>query len=245
MTNIFILAIMALVFFLLSIVFISIWVYKDAKQRGLPAGIWVLLIVLGGNFIGLILYLLIGRKQGRVCGHCGSATSAQGAFCPACGEKLTVQQRSFKTNRGYLIMCAASIALAFASVGLCIFSAFNSEGFTYERRYSYYNAGLTGSAKNISQRSSGNTWDISFDEASDGYTVSKTYNSTSQPISLSLDFSCSGSVQLLIMQKETSINETVKEGSYNFDMSGFKSGKINIKIINIDASDFSGKIKMD
>jgi ABC-type sugar transport system permease subunit len=42
--------------FLIS-TFISIWVYKDSKKRGLNAFIWVLTVWIIPFFIGLILYL--------------------------------------------------------------------------------------------------------------------------------------------------------------------------------------------
>ncbi len=42
---------------------LTIWVYKDAKKRNANAALWAILTFLFG-IIGLIIYLLAGRKSG-------------------------------------------------------------------------------------------------------------------------------------------------------------------------------------
>lgn len=240
-----VMAIMAAAFLLASVVFAAAWVYKDAKQKRLQAGLWTLLVVLSGNFIGLILYLLIGRKQEqRICQRCGASTNMQGTFCSVCGEEIIVKNQSTKANKGLLFTCIACIVLAFISLGFCLYSTFGADGFTFERQYGAYNFGANGSSKNVSQKSSDNTWELSFDEASGGYVFEKTYTSAIEPLSLSVDIQCNGFVQLIVTQNDVSINETVGDGNYIFDMTSFNSGKISIKIINIDASNFSGILEM-
>ena len=44
----------------------AIWVYRDAKSRGLSAGLWALVALLGQAPVGLLVYLLIGRKDAPV-----------------------------------------------------------------------------------------------------------------------------------------------------------------------------------
>jgi len=43
-----------------------IWVYRDAKVRTNNPIIWTLIVLLVPNYIGLIIYLLVGRRQGSV-----------------------------------------------------------------------------------------------------------------------------------------------------------------------------------
>lgn len=50
------------VFVFLSVTFMGIWVYKDAKSRNLKAGLWTLIAMSGNNCSGLFLYFLLGRK---------------------------------------------------------------------------------------------------------------------------------------------------------------------------------------
>ena len=44
---------------LLISTFISVWVYRDSKKRGLNAFIWVLVVWIIPFFIGLIIYLKV------------------------------------------------------------------------------------------------------------------------------------------------------------------------------------------
>ena len=39
---------------------IAIWVYKDAKKRGMSGGLWLLIVILFG-LLGLIIYLIVRR----------------------------------------------------------------------------------------------------------------------------------------------------------------------------------------
>jgi len=61
-------AIMGLLCILLPIlmiivwVYVLVWVYRDAKSRGMEAGIWVLVVVLAG-ILGLIIYLVVRRDH--------------------------------------------------------------------------------------------------------------------------------------------------------------------------------------
>ena len=44
------------------LIFIDIWVYKDAKKRKLNAAVWVLIVWIIPFFAGLILYLIFRKK---------------------------------------------------------------------------------------------------------------------------------------------------------------------------------------
>lgn len=250
-TNIFIVFLIStLLFMILSVVFISIWVYRDAKQRGLQAGLWTVLVLLGGNFIGLIIYLLIGRKQQMViCEGCGGKTAIGSSFCPVCGGKLADDRakESFKSNKHLITICIICIVLSFVSFGAFLLTNFStgSAGFRSNNQYSYYSWNAKGFARKVSQKSSGSTWRLSFEEVSEGYTFSKIYTAVSKPLMLSVDVeSCMGTLDLLISQGNNSIRETLgpDSGVSEFDLSGFQSGDISIQLLNINAGVFSGTI---
>lgn len=247
MTMIIVTSAASVILMFLAVAFTGIWVYKDAKQRGLNAGLWTLLVVLSGNFIGLILYLLIGRKQMMIsCDACGAKINVQGGFCQICGEKTAAKSKVVSSRYGLLAASIICIVLAFIFLGLLIFFSFsgNGGGFAVNSQYSYYSYGTGGYAKKLMQKSSGDTWSLSFEETSDGYVISKTYNAKSEPLRFNAQTDGDGSVQLMIMQNGISINETLSAGDYSFDLSGFETGKISIKIINIDASVYSCEISM-
>ena len=76
---------------LLSIlVFLGIWTYKDAKSRGLNAPLWTLVVILGSNsMLGLLLYILIGRRESKItCPECSQKTSSKAVYCDHCGKTI-------------------------------------------------------------------------------------------------------------------------------------------------------------
>jgi hypothetical protein len=236
------------VFSVLAVVFSATWVYKDAKARGLPAGLWAFLVVISSIFIGLILYVLIARKQNSViCNHCNMPTN-QGTFCSRCGKEITQSDIAMdrvqpKAKMGLLIACITCISLvlilAATLVGTIILP---NEGFIYVRSSSGYQHNFIDSTtgRGIRQRSSGETWEISFREASAGYTFTNFYRARTQPSSLALDVNYMGPMQLVVSQGNVTINEILTEGFHEFDMSAFTAGRLRIEIINIYAgTDYS------
>ena len=75
--------IFVLVWFVLGIV-LAIWVYKDAKRRGLDATLWLVIVILIGP-IGVVIYL-VSREHGGL-----APPPPPGAVptCPTCGQPLT------------------------------------------------------------------------------------------------------------------------------------------------------------
>jgi len=72
------------------IVFLGIWTYKDAKSRGLNAPLWTVIVILGSNtMLGLLLYILIGRRESKItCPECAGKTSAKAVYCDHCGKSI-------------------------------------------------------------------------------------------------------------------------------------------------------------
>ncbi|MBN1164084.1 MAG: zinc ribbon domain-containing protein [Candidatus Krumholzibacteriota bacterium] len=75
---------------------VSIWVYRDAEERGKNGVLWALLVFLG-NIVGLIIYLIIRNENGATgrvkeemesCPGCAKPLPVHFTFCPHCGTKL-------------------------------------------------------------------------------------------------------------------------------------------------------------
>lgn len=67
----------------------GIWTYRDAKSRGLEAGLWTVIVLLMPNLLGLLLYFLVGRKHRKIsCPVCGGLTEPEKAYCSSCGTRL-------------------------------------------------------------------------------------------------------------------------------------------------------------
>lgn len=68
---------------------IGVFVYRDAKQRGMEAILWTLVAVLIPSFIGLIIYLIARTKYSVLrCARCGAVVEEGYAVCPQCGVNL-------------------------------------------------------------------------------------------------------------------------------------------------------------
>lgn len=77
--------------------FLSAWlmmlgyVYRDAKRRGMNAGLWTLLVLILSPaylLIGLIIYLLIREPLPYTCPKCSATVNARFNFCPNCKYNL-------------------------------------------------------------------------------------------------------------------------------------------------------------
>jgi len=86
------------IFFAIGI-FLCVWVYRDAKSRGMDGTLWVI-IVLIANVLGLIVYLVVRedrtkaampREGIKYCSHCGHQISQNAKFCENCGKQVASQ----------------------------------------------------------------------------------------------------------------------------------------------------------
>ena len=64
-----------------------VWVYRDAKNRGMEnAVVWLIVVLIVGP-IGAIIYLLARTKGDLVaCAQCGGKRMSVSAKCPHCGN---------------------------------------------------------------------------------------------------------------------------------------------------------------
>ena len=70
-------------------VMIGVYVYRDAKRRGMNAMAWTLIAVVAPALIGFIIYLLVrGNYSDLQCPQCAEPVTEQYTVCPHCGAKL-------------------------------------------------------------------------------------------------------------------------------------------------------------
>ena len=82
--------------FLFAIIAIGIYVYRDARERGMDPGLWTLVAVLVPYFIGFIAYLIVRQSRRVVCPSCGARAVDSARFCPSCGHSLKASCPSCK-----------------------------------------------------------------------------------------------------------------------------------------------------
>lgn len=68
---------------------IAVFVYQDAKKRGMEPILWALVAAVIPSFIGLIIYLIVRSGYSALhCANCGAAVEENYAVCPQCGADL-------------------------------------------------------------------------------------------------------------------------------------------------------------
>ena len=78
-------------------ILVIVWVYRDAEERGMNGALWALLVLVG-NIIGLIIYLIVRNEAitgGMMssatvtCPNCKKIIKADYTFCPHCSAKVS------------------------------------------------------------------------------------------------------------------------------------------------------------
>ena len=70
-------------------VIIGVYVYRDAKRRGMNEILWALAAALVPSFIGLLIYLIVrGNYSDLRCTRCETPVTEQYVICPKCGARL-------------------------------------------------------------------------------------------------------------------------------------------------------------
>lgn len=68
---------------------LGVYVYKDAKARGMDPALWTLIALLVPSLIGFIIYLVVRSSHSALtCPKCGERVTEQFTVCPRCGARL-------------------------------------------------------------------------------------------------------------------------------------------------------------
>ncbi len=81
---------MVVVGLLLLWIGIGVYVYRDARERGMEPVLWTLVAMLIPYFVGLVVYLIVRQSRATTCAQCGRGVPADAAFCLHCGASLQV-----------------------------------------------------------------------------------------------------------------------------------------------------------
>lgn len=82
-------AIIPLMLLLCIPVLIGVYVYNDAKRRGMSPALWTLITILAPAFTGFIVYLIVRVSYSDLrCPSCDARVEEQYTACPKCGTRL-------------------------------------------------------------------------------------------------------------------------------------------------------------
>ena len=70
-------------------ILIGVYVYRDARRRGMNAALWTLIAVAVPALVGFIIYLLVrGNDPDLRCPRCAGPVQGCDTVCPQCGTRL-------------------------------------------------------------------------------------------------------------------------------------------------------------
>ena len=108
-----IIMVVAMGLILISSILMAIWVYKDAKAHGENGLLWLVIVIVVPNALGLVLYLLlVKREEKKICPTCGSYNPLNASHCGQCGGSLDQAQRVEAPGNKLWIVALVFLALA-------------------------------------------------------------------------------------------------------------------------------------
>src|SRR6202034_1576470 len=60
------------------------YVSRDVRRRRMPAGLWMLIVVVMQGGIGAVVYFLLRQPMMTPCPHCSTEITSSVHFCPQC-----------------------------------------------------------------------------------------------------------------------------------------------------------------
>lgn len=219
-------------FMVMAIIFLGMWTYRDAKNRGLDPAKWAAIVVLVPNLMGLIIYFIVGRGEERVnCSNCNSKVHIKSKYCMNCGNEIdrvgnsNVNQDEKPTKAlliGFIVSLIVMLII-FMGIGYMVFTEDDFE----------FNSGISiGSIQN----NIGNKWNVSYN-ISDKRFSSTIRIKDNSPSTLFIESSHRKgelSVKLVQGALEEIINLSQERNNYEFDLSIFDEGKVKIYLIGKD-----------
>lgn len=228
---------------LLSIVvmgmFLGLWTYRDASNRGLNAALWTAIVILGPNGIGLLIYFLVARKQNNVkCSNCDSNISNSSKYCINCGTLVSnAKEIEKRPTKHFLIGFIVSFIIAAMCFGWTIFSVINNEDFEIKSGMSLF----------LLETNTKSKWNISYYKSTSKFSrnINKEDNT---PSTLFVEAkSDEGDLGLKLEQgsKEEILDIKDTNGIKEIDLSDFNNGKIKLTLINQDCKGVEFKAYWD
>lgn len=207
----------------ISWLFLCLWTYKDAVNKGLNAKLWTLIVLFGPSGIGLLIYFLVARKQSFIkCGNCSNSIPSDSKYCNKCGNLITEIKVMEKRPTKYLII---GFVISFILSIVCFFGFFiNSENIEFKSGSSIFLVEVNLKSK----------WNLSYYKSRSKFsrTIDKKEN---QPSTMYVDASCDeGQLYLKLIQDdiEELIDISNTNGDMKIDLSKFKNGEIRLELID-------------
>ena len=251
-------AVIGILLMVLCIVFMCVWIHRDAKSRGQSGLVWILIAVLSSPILGLLAYLLAGRREARVpCQSCGWMISGNARFCESCGmEQTPMPAKPEEKKRGPAKFMIASLA-CFVSGILCVLGMV--AGMVWLDVNGRLGPEMTGSemaslgypSPIVSVMSTNimfdGEWKVNCYYCSDGY-LKRNFTLDDPRQVLYTNTTCEeGEIILHVQQGDvkTQINITEVQGEFSLPLDKFQPGRIRVMIEVRDIKELKSTIRLE
>lgn len=176
---------------LLSRIFIAIWVYKDAKSRGINPLLWTILVLVYSGALVFLMYFLVIRKERNItCENCSYVQSEKLLYCGRCGSEIKIDKYEERFNKDsnkvflnigiILLVAGIFLGLTFTvqtvwkdkhNLPISIMSLQSKYGGKWTNSFRYKNGGGSHSYKIKDKTILNSSWDVE-----DGNIEAKLYN---------------------------------------------------------------------
>ena len=231
-STVLLIVLLAMILGVAALVCLCVWIYRDCKQRGGNAVLWVIICIAASPVIGLILYLVAGRREIRVpCQNCGAMIENRAVFCEFCGTRQEPGRipSDFGKQRGkYGALIAAAVCFAcmiILMIGAVVVAISSPQLLDDLHLNTGYTVGsiTTGGSED---------WHVRYSTASDGYRYYKTLtleDPSRQQLSIQVDYEESGLVLYLRQgEYEEQLEISSFSAPYHYTLDGFKGGKLEL-----------------
>lgn len=216
-----------------ALVFLGMWTYRDAKNRGLNAGGWTAIVILLPNLIGLLFYFLVGRKQSlENCKKCNAKIPENSKFCLNCGEEFSIVEKNIKPTSKLMKGFIVSIIIMVIAFVMFTISLFTENDLFTKDTLSKPGMSVASMEYNV-----GSKWRVSY-YISTGESVTSIKIDENGPKKLYLESkSDEGKVYLKLVQDEMEevIDVTNLSERTEVDLTKFKEGKVKLYLSNEEA----------
>lgn len=219
-----------LMFAVALVVCVALWIYRDAKSRGLNAWLWTIIAVLTSPFVGWLLYMLAARQEERrSCTACGAPVSLNARFCERCGSRQPpfLRRPSAIRARRYVLTGAACLILMIGCFVSFVVAAVRQD--VLPDMVGGWNTGVITMSYETTWD---NVWTLRFRSASDGFQKQRTLRLEEPGQCLQADISCEEGELLLHVRQEGQADVTVDVSHLTEPLSlpleGFKTGKLTV-----------------
>ena len=247
-------AVIGILLMVLCIVFMCVWIHRDAKSRGQSGLVWILIAVLSSPILGLLAYLLAGRKETRVpCQSCGWMISGSARFCENCGtEQTPMPAKPEEKKRGTAkfmiasIVCVVSGILCTLGMVFCIvwLDANDILDETGAFGSSYHSPMVSVMSTNTMFNGE---WKVNCYYCSDGY-LKRNFTLDDPRQVLYTNTTCEeGEIILHVQQGDvkTQINITEVQGEFSLPLDKFQPGRIRVMIEVRDIKKLKSTIRLE